>query len=215
MGARVAQMKQFALQTQTAWWGGLARLVSLAVIGVGLFNLLWLQRGDPIWGLFLVGLGLLTWRVTAPAALALFAVTFAWTTVLDVLFGHFMAALLLSGATALALAAALAAYRAADKPLPAAPRLALGSLAIACTGMLTLILAFGGSLLAFLTGWSFEAATADALAALGVLQGVLAVGLAVSAFIHRSRFVWAAVLGGIAGLTAIGAYLSLLLLAQG
>ncbi|MCW5848926.1 MAG: hypothetical protein KIT87_02495 [Anaerolineae bacterium] len=215
MSARVEMLKDVAPETSAVWYGRLARYAGWLAIGLGFLTLLPTVGADPAWGAFLIVVGLIAQRVTAPTALALYAVMLGWAGLINGLFGRQSMAGALFLATLITALAGAAAYRSGPRLWPAAPGLAWGSLILACTAALTLIAAFGGSLLAFFTGWYFDARVADYLAAAGVHQSVLAVGLAIGAAMQPSSPRWAAVLGAIGAVTGILAYLSLLLLAQG
>jgi hypothetical protein len=199
---------------QTSWWSSVVRWGGIGFILVGLWAMFSPRGADPAWGGFLIVVGLIAQRLSPPAGLALFAVALGWGAVLNTLFGRWPTAAGLVGALGIAIAASHAAYRAIPRA-KSAVALSWASLLVATTGTLTLIVAFGGSLLAFMTGWSYDARLADLLAGLGVQQAVLALGLAIGSFLYTRRARWVAVLGGIASLAAILSYLSLLLLAQG
>lgn len=196
-------------------WTPLVRHIGIGVMVVGVVSL-FLDRGaDIAWSLLLVIVGALATRVAAPAGLAMFAVTLGWTTLAGGLLGRWLVA---AAAAALAVAALLAlqaAWRQAQRPLPAIPGLAVGSLAVGLLSTLILIAALGSSLVAFVTGWPISAQFVDSLASIGAQAAVLAVALAAAGLVQRGRHVWTAPLGGIAGLVGLLAYVSLLLFAQG
>lgn len=196
-------------------WIPLVRYIGIGVIVFGVVSL-FLDRGaDIAWSLLLIIVGGLATRVAAPTGLAMLAVTFGWTTLAGGLLGRWVAA---TAAAALAIAALLAfqaAWRQAQRPLPALPALAVGSLAVGLLSTLILIAAFGSSLLAFVTGWPISAPFVDNLTSVGVQAAVLAVALAVAGFAQRGRHLWAAPLGGVAGIVGLLAYVGLLLFAQG
>jgi hypothetical protein len=215
MVARMSHLVQSVeLGRQTSWWSSVVRWGGIGFILVGLWVMFSPRSADPAWGGFLIVVGLIARRLAPPASLVLFAVALGWGAALNILFGRWPTAAGLVGALVIALAASHAAYRATPRPASAVA-LSWASLLMAATGTLTLILAFGGSLVAFMTGWSFDARLADVLAVLGVHQAVLAVGLAIGSFLYTRRARWVVLLGGVAGLSAIVSYLSLLLLAQG
>ena len=216
MSARVEMLKDVAVtETSAAWYGRLTRYAGWLAIGLGFLTLLPTFGADPAWGAFLIVVGLIAQRVSPPTALALYSVMLGWAGLINGLFGRQSMAGALFLAALITVLACIGAYRSGLRVWPTAPALAWGSLALACTGALTLIVAFGGSLLAFFTGWYFDARVADYLAAAGVHQSVLAVGLAIGAAIQPSSPRWAALLGAVGALTGILAYLTLLLLAQG
>ena len=216
MSARVEMLKDVRVpETNAVWYGKLARYAGWLAIALGFLTLLPTFGADPAWGAFLIVVGLIAQRVSAPTALALYSVMLGWAGLINGLFGRLSIAGALFLAMTITILAAVAAYRSGPVAWPATSGLAWGSLVLACTGAFTLILAFGGSLFAFFTGWYFDARVADYLAAAGVHQSVLAVGLAIGAAIQPSSPRWAALLGTLGALTGILAYLGLLLLAQG
>ncbi len=216
MSARVEMLKDVgATETNAVWYGKLTRYAGWLAIGLGFLTLLPSFGADPAWGAFLIVVGLIAQRVSAPTALALYSVMLGWAGLINGLFGRHSVAGALFLAATITVLACIGAYRSGAGAWSASSALAWGSLILACTGAFTLILAFGGSLLAFFTGWYFDARLADYLAAAGVHQSVLAVGLAIGAMLQPTPPRWAVALGALGALAGILAYLSLLLLAQG
>lgn len=216
MGARVQDMKQFVgLRIQSSNWDSVTRYGGLTLVGMGIYAALAPGAADPVWGAFLVAVGLTSIRVTAPTALILLMTTLGWSSLINALFGRFSIAGLLFIATAITLIAFQTSYRQSERPLAAAPGLAFGSLGLSLSGAITLVLAFGGSLVAFFTGWQYDAHLADILAAAGVHQAVLALAFGLGAVLQRNKTVWAALLGVAMAVVAVSSYLSLLLIAQG
>lgn len=216
MSARVETLKAVgATETNAVWYGKLARYAGWLAVGLGFLTFLPTFGADPAWGAFLIVVGLMAQRVAAPTALALYSVVLGWAGLINGLFGRHSIAGALFLAMTITVLGCIAAYRSGPGVWPSASGLAWASLILACTGAVTLIFAFGGSLVAFFTGWYFDARVADYLAAAGVHQSVLAVGLALGTLIQPSSPRWAALLGTLGALTGILAYLGLLLLAQG
>lgn len=196
-------------------WTPLVRYTGMTFVLLGI-AFLFLDRGaDIAWSMLLIIVGALATRVAAPAGLAMFAVTLGWTALASGLLGRGLTALIAAALAVAALIVLRTAWRQAQRPLPAISGLAVGSLTVGLFSTLILIAAFGGSLLAFVTGLPISAQFVDSLASVGVQAAVLAVALAAAGSVQRGRHFWAAPLGGVAGLVGLLAYVGLLLFAQG
>lgn len=215
MNARAHFLDQLIGVKSDSLWPALVRYAGAALAVFGGASLLLSRGTDPAWSLLLIGVGLLAQRVAAPTGLAMYAITFGWTALASGLFGRFTSALLLALLSLATLAALQLALRAARRPLPALPGLAWASLIVGVASSVILILAFGSSLLAFVTGWPLSAPLIDTLTSIGVHTAVAAAALAVAAFIQGGARVWPAVLGVIASGTSVMAFLGLFLFAQG